>query len=62
MFFLQQNNKGRSAADKARASGQADVMVWIDRNIKMCDPYEERFDESTMQIWREHCDDYYGLP
>jgi ankyrin repeat protein len=61
-FLLQQNNKGRTATDEARAAGYTDIVAWLDRNINLCDPRGERFNESTVQIWRESCDDYYGRP
>jgi len=61
-FLLQQNKEGRTAADEARVSGHADIVAWLDRNLNVCDPHGERFDESAVQLWRESTDDYYGVP
>jgi hypothetical protein len=62
VFLLQHNYKGRTAAEEARALGHADMAAWLERVAQLDDPQGQRHDASVMQLWRESCDEYYGLP
>ena len=62
MFLLRHNDKGRTAAAEARVLGHADMAAWLERATQVDDPHGDRRDASVMQLWREGCDEYYGLP
>lgn len=62
MFLLHHNAKDRTAAAEARVLGHTDMAAWLERATQGDDPDGERHDASAVQLWREYCDEYYGLP